>query len=68
MRTGSTCTPHGHDRRWEKEHDVVCAGIVCQVSIGSDAVDAAQEYLATGQKTGRSAIEQISWVQSPAPR
>lgn len=36
----------------------------CQVSIGSDAVDAAQEYLATGVKTGRSAIEQISWVRS----
>ena len=33
-----------------------------KVSIGSDAVDAAQEYMQTGQKTGRTAIEQISWV------
>ena len=34
-----------------------------KVSIGSDAVDAAQEYMRTGQKTGRTAIEQISWVR-----
>lgn len=33
-----------------------------KVSIGSDAVDAAQEYMQTGQKTGKTAIEQISWV------
>jgi hypothetical protein len=34
-----------------------------QVSIGSDAVYAAEEYLASGrQRTGQSAIEQISWV------
>ena len=33
-----------------------------KVSIGSDAVDAAQEYLRTGKKTGQTAIEQISWV------
>ena len=35
-----------------------------KVSIGSDAVDAAQEYLRTGKKTGQTAIEQISWVRS----
>ncbi len=35
-----------------------------KVSIGSDAVDAAQEYMRTGQKTGKTAIEQISWVRS----
>ena len=33
-----------------------------KISIGSDAVDVAQAYLATGQKTGTSAIEQISRV------
>lgn len=33
-----------------------------KVSIGSDAVDAAEEYLRTSVKTGQTAIEQISWV------
>ena len=33
-----------------------------KVSIGGDAVEAALEYLATGVKTGQTAIEQISWV------
>lgn len=33
-----------------------------KVSIGSDAVDAAEQYLATGQRTGCTSIEQISWV------
>lgn len=33
-----------------------------KISIGSDAVDVAQAYIATGQKTGKSAIEQISRV------
>lgn len=33
-----------------------------KVSIGSDAVYAAEEYLRTGVKTGRSSIEQISRV------
>ncbi|KAK9839005.1 hypothetical protein WJX74_007726 [Apatococcus lobatus] len=32
-----------------------------KVSIGSDAVAAAEELRRTGQKSGRSAIEQISW-------
>ena len=36
-----------------------------KVSIGSDAVDAAQEYLRTGRKSGQTAIEQISWVRAP---
>lgn len=30
-----------------------------KVSIGSDAVYAAEQYLATGQKTGLSSVEQI---------
>ena len=35
-----------------------------QVSIGSDAVYAAEEYLANGRRrTGQTAIEQISWVR-----
>ena len=33
-----------------------------KVSIGSDAVDAALEYMRIGEKTGKTAIEQISWV------
>ncbi len=33
-----------------------------KVSIGSDAVDAVEEYLKTGIKTGKSSIEQISVV------
>ena len=33
-----------------------------KVSIGSDAVYAVEEYLRTGEKTGKSAIEQISFV------
>lgn len=33
-----------------------------KVSIGGDAVVAAEEYRRTGQKTGTSSIEQISWV------
>ena len=34
-----------------------------KVSIGSDAVYAAEKFLATGEKTGESSIEQISWVR-----
>ncbi|NQU63422.1 MAG: imidazole glycerol phosphate synthase subunit HisF [SAR324 cluster bacterium] len=33
-----------------------------KISIGSDAVLIAEEYLKTGQKTGQSAIEKISYV------
>ena len=34
-----------------------------KVSIGSDAVDAALQYFASGkQKSGNTSIEQISWV------
>lgn len=33
-----------------------------KVSIGSDAVDAAEEFYKCGHKSGRSSIEQISWV------
>lgn len=33
-----------------------------KVSIGSDAVDAAEKFLRTGVKSGTSSIEQISWV------
>ena len=33
-----------------------------KVSIGGDAVLAAEEYRRTGKKTGGSSIEQISWV------
>ncbi|MBU2647298.1 imidazole glycerol phosphate synthase subunit HisF [bacterium] len=33
-----------------------------KISIGSDAVLIAEEYLRTGQKTGKSAIEKISYV------
>ncbi|MGA6927477.1 MAG: imidazole glycerol phosphate synthase subunit HisH, partial [Desulfosarcina sp.] len=33
-----------------------------KISIGSDAVTIVEEHLKTGQKTGRSAIEQISYV------
>ena len=33
-----------------------------KVSIGSDAVHVAEEYLSSGSKTGKSSIEQISWV------
>jgi len=33
-----------------------------KISIGSDAVDVALAYIATGEKTGQSAIEQISRV------
>ena len=39
-----------------------------KVSIGSDAVDAALEYMRTGVKTGETAIEQISWVSLPLTR
>lgn len=35
-----------------------------KVSIGGDAVYAAEEYRRTGKKTGSSSIEQISWVGS----
>ena len=35
-----------------------------KVSIGGDAVEAVLEYLATGVKTGQTAIEQISWVRT----
>lgn len=39
-----------------------------KVSIGSDAVYAAEEYLASGrQRTGQTAIEQISWVGASLP-
>lgn len=37
-----------------------------KVSIGGDAVFAAEEYRRTGKKTGTSSIEQISWV-GPKP-
>lgn len=33
-----------------------------KISIGGDAVFAAEEYRRTGEKTGTSSIEQISWV------
>eukprot|EP00456_Euglypha_rotunda_P064714 TRINITY_DN55221_c0_g1_i1.p1 TRINITY_DN55221_c0_g1~~TRINITY_DN55221_c0_g1_i1.p1 ORF type:complete len:210 (-),score=39.82 TRINITY_DN55221_c0_g1_i1:10-639(-) len=33
-----------------------------KVSIGSDAVTAAEDYIKTGKKTGQTAIEQISYV------
>ncbi|MDA8164488.1 MAG: imidazole glycerol phosphate synthase subunit HisF [Desulfobacteraceae bacterium] len=33
-----------------------------KVSIGSDAVDAVEDYLKSGTKTGRSSIEQIAYV------
>ena len=33
-----------------------------QVSIGSDAVDAAEAFLRTGHASGESSVEQISWV------
>ena len=33
-----------------------------KVSIGSDAVYAVEDYLRTGEKTGKSAIEQISFI------
>lgn len=36
-----------------------------KVSIGSDAVSAAEEFLKTGSKTGKTSIEQISWVGFP---
>ena len=39
-----------------------------KVSIGSDAVDAALEYMRTGEKTGKTAIEQISWVSGTDER
>lgn len=35
-----------------------------KVSIGGDAVFAAEEYRKTGKKTGSSSIEQISWVRA----
>ena len=35
-----------------------------KVSIGGDAVFAAEEYLASGRKSGKSSIEQISWVRA----
>ncbi len=38
-----------------------------KVSIGGDAVFAAEEYRRTGQKTGTSSIEQISWVSPNQP-
>lgn len=40
----------------------VCRSGADKVSIGSDSVDAAEAYLATGQLTGTSSIEQISRV------
>ena len=36
-----------------------------KVSIGGDAVFAAEEFLGTGRKSGKSSIEQISWVSFP---
>lgn len=33
-----------------------------QVSIGSEAVDAAEDFIFTGKKTGKTPIEQISRV------
>ncbi|MFO7966587.1 MAG: imidazole glycerol phosphate synthase subunit HisF [Archaeoglobaceae archaeon] len=33
-----------------------------KISIGSDAVYIVEEYLKTGERTGKSSIEQISWV------
>ena len=36
-----------------------------KVSIGGDAVFAAEEFYATGTKSGKSSIEQISWVRLP---
>lgn len=33
-----------------------------KISIGSDAVYTVEEYLKTGEKTGKSSVEQISWV------
>ena len=33
-----------------------------KVSIGSDAVEAAEELRRSGKKSGKSSIEQISWV------
>ncbi len=33
-----------------------------KVSIGGDAVFAAEEFLRSGKKSGKSSIEQISWV------
>ena len=35
-----------------------------KVSIGGDAVFAAEEFYATGRKSGKSSIEQISWVRA----
>lgn len=35
-----------------------------KVSIGSDAVDAAEDYLRSRRKTGQTSIEQISWVRT----
>lgn len=37
-----------------------------KVSIGGDAVFAAEEFLSSGKKSGKSSIEQISWVGSPS--
>ena len=34
-----------------------------KVSLGGEAVDSAQEFLSTGRATGKSSIEQISWVR-----
>ena len=42
----------------------VSAGRRAQVSIGTEAVDAAEAYLRSGERTGESAIEQISWVRA----
>ena len=36
-----------------------------KVSIGSDAVEAAEELRRSGKKSGKSSIEQISWVRWP---
>ncbi len=33
-----------------------------KISIGSDAVYTVEDYLSTGERTGKSSIEQISWV------
>ena len=38
-----------------------------KVSIGSDAVYAAEQYLASGHRSGTSSIEQISWVSRALP-
>jgi glutamine amidotransferase/cyclase len=38
-----------------------------KVSIGGDAVFAAEEFISSGKKSGKSSIEQISWVGLSSP-